>query len=215
MPLLFIDSKKLQLTFLMSVFTPLFYLLITCNKRGKQNSSRSFEGRTSATARSLSKNTAINDDCCNLVLHSAILNTTSLDTISYQSFSTYVKKQFSHVFTGEETWIWRKVQEKQQKDIAALKWRSWIFEEEHCSGGEGYSRMVQVNAQFKNFTVFPILFWSGFIEDNPDGQMRRDKLLGMYINVLSNAKAKQFVNQIFSKYDTDNSGSIDFKVSSL
>ena len=45
--------------------------------------------------------------------------------------------------------------------------------------------------------------------------MRRDKLLGMYINVLSNAKAKQFVNQIFSKYDTDNSGSIDFKVSSL
>ena len=42
--------------------------------------------------------------------------------------------------------------------------------------------------------------------------MRRDKLLGMYINVLSNAKAKQFVNQIFSKYDTDNSGSIDFKV---
>ena len=94
MPLLFIDSKKLQLTFLMSVFTPLFYLLITCNKRGKQNSSRSFEGRTSATARSLSKNTAINDDCCNLVLHSAILNTTSLDTISYQSYSTYVKKKF-------------------------------------------------------------------------------------------------------------------------
>ena len=44
--------------------------------------------------------------------------------------------------------------------------------------------------------------------------MKRDKLLGMYIDVLSNAKAKQFVNQIFSKYDTDNSGSIDFKVQS-
>lgn len=49
------------------------------------------------------------------------------------------------------------------------------------------------------------------VQDNPDGQMKRDKLLGMYIDVLSNAKAKQFVNQIFSKYDTDNSGSIDFK----
>ena len=57
-----------------------------------------------------------------------------------------------------------------------------------------------------------IFFPSGFIEDNPDGLMKRDKLLGMYIDVLSNAKAKQFVNQIFSKYDTDNSGSIDFKV---
>ena len=42
--------------------------------------------------------------------------------------------------------------------------------------------------------------------------MRREKLLNMYVNVLSNAKAKTFVNQIFSKYDTDNSGSIDFKV---
>ena len=69
---------------------------------------------------------------------------------------------------------------------------------------------------FYNFTRVVILFivyCSGFIEDNPDGQMRREKLLNMYVNVLSNAKAKTFVNQIFSKYDTDNSGSIDFKVS--
>ena len=68
---------------------------------------------------------------------------------------------------------------------------------------------------FGNLIFTPFLKFfipSGFIEDNPDGLMRRDKLLGMYINVLSNAKAKQFVNQIFSKYDTDNSGSIDFKV---
>ena len=71
--------------------------------------------------------------------------------------------------------------------------------------------MVQVNTKFH---ICPVLFSfpSGFIEDNPDGLMKRDKLLGMYIDVLSNAKAKQFVNQIFSKYDTDNSGSIDFKV---
>ena len=71
--------------------------------------------------------------------------------------------------------------------------------------------MVQVITKFH---ICPVLFSfpSGFIEDNPDGLMKRDKLLGMYIDVLSNAKAKQFVNQIFSKYDTDNSGSIDFKV---
>ena len=66
---------------------------------------------------------------------------------------------------------------------------------------------------FTRVVILFIVYCSGFIEDNPDGQMRREKLLNMYVNVLSNAKAKTFVNQIFSKYDTDNSGSIDFKVS--
>ena len=45
-------------------------------------------------------------------------------------------------------------------------------------------------------SVHEVLYCSGFIKDNPDGQMTREKT---------------FVNQIFSKYDTDNSGSIDFK----
>ena len=35
----------------------------------------------------------------------------------------------------------------------------------------------------------------------------------MYLAVLSEAKAKVFVDQIFAKFDTDNSGEIDFKVS--
>ena len=37
--------------------------------------------------------------------------------------------------------------------------------------------------------------------------------MGMYLAVLSEAKAKVFVDQIFAKFDTDNSGEIDFKVS--
>ena len=34
----------------------------------------------------------------------------------------------------------------------------------------------------------------------------------MYSSVLSVAKATMFVDQIFTKFDTDNDGSIDFKV---
>ena len=52
---------------------------------------------------------------------------------------------------------------------------------------------------------------SGFIEDNPTGTMGKDKMLEMYSSVLSPAKAKIFVDQIFGKFDADNSGSIDFK----
>ena len=37
----------------------------------------------------------------------------------------------------------------------------------------------------------------------------------MYQAVLSQEKAKGFVDQIFGKYDMDNSGEIDFKVRNI
>jgi len=54
-------------------------------------------------------------------------------------------------------------------------------------------------------------WYNGFIEDNPSGQMSKDKMMDMYASVLVGAKAKTFVDQIFQKFDSDNSGSIDFK----
>ena len=60
--------------------------------------------------------------------------------------------------------------------------------------------------------VKSVLF-SGFIEDNPDGTLSKKKMMEMYLAVLSEAKAKVFVDQIFAKFDTDSSGEIDFKVS--
>ena len=54
--------------------------------------------------------------------------------------------------------------------------------------------------------------FSGFIEDNPEGTLSRVKMLEMYSSVLSVAKATMFVEQIFTKFDTDNDGTIDFKV---
>jgi Ca2+-binding EF-hand superfamily protein len=55
-------------------------------------------------------------------------------------------------------------------------------------------------------------FHSGFIDDNPSGTLSKEKMLGMYSSVLPGSKAVVFVEQIFAKFDTDKSGSIDFKV---
>ena len=54
--------------------------------------------------------------------------------------------------------------------------------------------------------------FSGFLEDNPEGTLSKKKMMEMYQAVLSQEKAKAFVDQIFGKYDMDNSGEIDFKV---
>ena len=50
------------------------------------------------------------------------------------------------------------------------------------------------------------------MEDNPEGTLSKRKMLEMYTAVLSLRKATIFVDEIFSKYDKDNSGTIDFKV---
>lgn len=53
---------------------------------------------------------------------------------------------------------------------------------------------------------------SGFMEDNPNGQLSKIKMMEMYNGVLSVSKATKFVEEIFIKFDRDNNGYIDFKV---
>lgn len=50
------------------------------------------------------------------------------------------------------------------------------------------------------------------MEDNPTGTLSKSKMMEMYSSVLSIHKATKFVEEIFLKYDTDNNGFIDFKV---
>ena len=50
------------------------------------------------------------------------------------------------------------------------------------------------------------------MKDNPDGKLKKEKMMEMYGAVLPTEKAKVFVDQIFQKFDSDNSGTIDFKV---
>ena len=56
------------------------------------------------------------------------------------------------------------------------------------------------------------IFSSGFMEDNPNGQLSKMKMTQMYNGVLSVSKATKFVEEIFIKFDRDNNGHIDFKV---
>ena len=64
-----------------------------------------------------------------------------------------------------------------------------------------------------NYDAVEIVEWfTGFIEDNPDGTLTKLKMMDMYASVLPGKKAKVFVDQIFVKFDSDCSGSIDFKV---
>ena len=55
-------------------------------------------------------------------------------------------------------------------------------------------------------------FRSGFMEDNPEGNLTKGKMIKMYSSVLTVEKAAIFVDHIFSTFDTDNNGTIDFKV---
>ena len=51
------------------------------------------------------------------------------------------------------------------------------------------------------------------MEDNHAGKLTKGKMIKMYSSVLTVEKAAIFVDQIFSTFDTDNNGNIDFKVS--
>ena len=53
-------------------------------------------------------------------------------------------------------------------------------------------------------------YFSG--KDNPDGKLNKEKMMEMYASVLPPEKAKVFVDQIFLKFDSDKSDTIDFKV---
>ena len=67
-----------------------------------------------------------------------------------------------------------------------------------------------------NYDAVEIAEWfTGFIDDNPDGTLSKEKMMDMYASVLPGKKAKVFVDQIFVKFDADGSGSIDFKVTRI
>ena len=64
----------------------------------------------------------------------------------------------------------------------------------------------------KSIITINTIISSGFMEDNPNGQLSKIKMMEMYNGVLSVSKASKFVEKIFIKFDRDNNGHIDFKV---
>ena len=70
---------------------------------------------------------------------------------------------------------------------------------------------VKPRPRFGNCIIYlkNVFLFSGFIQENPDGLLRKEKMFDMYHEVLSETKAKMFVNQIFSK---ENENWMDLKV---
>ena len=55
-------------------------------------------------------------------------------------------------------------------------------------------------------------YFRGFKRDCPRGMMTKEKVTKLYCMVLPAENAHVFVDQIFSIFDIDGSGEIDFKV---
>ena len=67
------------------------------------------------------------------------------------------------------------------------------------------------NNNYKGKNLF-LFYSSGFMADNPEGTLTKGKMMDMYCAILTIKKATIFVDQISTKFDTDNNGTIDFKV---
>ena len=87
----------------------------------------------------------------------------------------------------------------------------WIKDQLWCSRDH---RMVQwiYGGDDRNMCIPHHIACHHVGQDNPDGQLSKDKMMEMYSSVLTGTKSRTFVDQIFQKFDSDNSGSIDFKV---
>jgi len=71
---------------------------------------------------------------------------------------------------------------------------------------------VEFLKQNTNFDESAIREWFlGFQKDCPSGQLNRKKFISMYNQVFPSGKADEFSQHVFRTFDTDNSGSIDFR----
>ena len=57
-------------------------------------------------------------------------------------------------------------------------------------------------------------WYRGFVSQCPGGELDKEKLFDMYCLLLPPGIARIFVEQLFTLFDGDKSGSIDFKVCS-
>ena len=51
----------------------------------------------------------------------------------------------------------------------------------------------------------------GFLEDCPDGELTRAQFVEMYMKIFPGGNAEKFSENVFRIFDTDRSGTIDFR----
>ena len=52
---------------------------------------------------------------------------------------------------------------------------------------------------------------AGFLEDCPDGELTQEQFVEMYIKIFPGGNADKFSQNVFRTFDTDKSGTIDFR----
>ena len=52
---------------------------------------------------------------------------------------------------------------------------------------------------------------AGFLEDCPDGELTKTQFVEMYIKIFPGGNAEKFSENVFRTFDTDKSGTIDFR----
>ena len=54
-------------------------------------------------------------------------------------------------------------------------------------------------------------WYEGFLKDCPSGELTKDQFVGMYSKIFPSGNADNFSQNIFRTFDTNNSGTIDFR----
>ena len=54
-------------------------------------------------------------------------------------------------------------------------------------------------------------WYEGFLKDCPSGELTKDQFVGMYSKIFPSGNADNFSENIFRTFDTNNSGTIDFR----
>ena len=54
-------------------------------------------------------------------------------------------------------------------------------------------------------------WYEGFLADCPSGELTKDQFVEMYSKIFPSGSADNFSNNIFRTFDTNNSGTIDFR----
>ena len=52
---------------------------------------------------------------------------------------------------------------------------------------------------------------AGFLEDCPDGELTKAQFVDMYTKIFPGGNAEKFSENVFRTFDTDRSGTIDFR----
>ena len=62
-----------------------------------------------------------------------------------------------------------------------------------------------------DWVILPQEWHAGFMEDCPDGELSKDQFVEMYNKIFPGGCADKFSEIIFRTFDTDRSGTIDFR----